>query len=94
MNQRQAISFSKALSKLLRHAAVEEGLEIRADGFIKLKDVLAVPWIAKFKATMADINAVVNDNSKKRFELISDSSTDEFLIRAVQGHSINEVKDD
>jgi RNA:NAD 2'-phosphotransferase (TPT1/KptA family) len=77
MNPRQSINFSKALSKLLRHAAVEEGLEIKPDGFVKLNDVLSVSWIAKFKPSMADVRAVVEDNNKKRFELISDpESTD------------------
>jgi 2'-phosphotransferase len=89
------INFSKALSKLLRHDAVNQGLEIRPDGFMRLNDVLSVKWIAKFKPTMADVHDVVESNNKKRFELKQDDTFPEmWLIRAVQGHSIAAVSDE
>jgi 2'-phosphotransferase len=94
-NPRQQVNFSKALSKLLRHQALNEGLEIRPDGFIRLNDVLAVKWIAKFKPTMYDVQDIVESNNKKRFELQKDEQfPDIWLIRAVQGHSIAAVSDE
>jgi len=42
--------------------------------------------------TLLDIEGVVADNEKKRFELIEQRGL--FLIRAVQGHSIIAVKND
>ena len=84
--------FSISLSKVLRHDAVNLGLTIREDGFINLKEVLGVHYIAKMRPNMADIRAVVSDNKKKRFELIDhDTVPGEYLIRAVQGHTIKEV---
>jgi 2'-phosphotransferase len=37
------VEISKALSKLLRHAAVEEGLELDAEGFAKMDQVVSGP---------------------------------------------------
>ena len=44
---------------------------------------------------MADVRSCVENNNKKRFELINDpQSPNEYLIRAVQGHTIKSVKDE
>lgn len=37
------VSISKALSKLLRHAANDAGLELDKEGFARLDDVVSVP---------------------------------------------------
>lgn len=53
--------------------------------------------MARFKATFADVQAVVNENNKKRFELKQEQNAlgaDTWFIRAVQGHSIEAVKDE
>ena len=65
------VQLSKAISWLLRHGAIKEGLTIRPDGFIMLDEVMSHKSIGGFKPTptMADIFALVADNNKKRFEL-------------------------
>lgn len=90
------INFSKALSKVLRHDAEKEGLNIRPDGFININEVLEVKYIGKkFKPTMADFEEVVNNNNKKRFELKQNPDFPElWMIRAVQGHTMENVKED
>ena len=37
---KQEFLLSKSLSKILRHGAQKEGLEIRSDGFVKLDDLV------------------------------------------------------
>ena len=39
-NEGQDVKLSKALSYLLRHGAIEEGLKMDAAGYVKLDDVL------------------------------------------------------
>jgi len=81
------VRLSKALSWLLRHNAVAQGVAIRPDGYVKVEDVLKHH---KFKGfSLDDIRAVVANNSKKRFQMNEENGT--LLIRAVQGHSIEEV---
>ncbi|KAG0264831.1 hypothetical protein BG011_005954 [Mortierella polycephala] len=85
------VRLSKALSWLLRHNAEAQGITIRADGYIKIEDVLSHP---KFKGyTLADILTVVNTNDKKRFQVLEDDHGNAEYIRAVQGHSMGKVTD-
>lgn len=87
--------FSKALSWLLRHGAQEEGVPIRADAFCYLDDVMETRSLKKFNATLNDVNAVVQNDNKGRFDLIVDpENPDQFLIRAAQGHSMTVVKNE
>jgi putative RNA 2'-phosphotransferase len=67
---------SKYISKLLRHEP--EDLEINSLGFVKIHDLLKKVNISK-----SDLDFIVNDNDKKRFEY-SDCRT---MIRARQGHN-------
>ena len=95
LTQNQLVSLSKALSKVLRHDAKNLGLDIHNDGFINLDEVLNSKFVKKFGATFTDIQKVVSDNNKKRFELKQDENFPElWLIRAVQGHSMTEVADE
>ena len=66
---KQLINLSRTLSKLLRHQALNQGIEIRSDGFCQLEDVLKSKMIMKMNPTFDDIMACVNDNDKKRFEV-------------------------
>lgn len=57
--------------------------------------MLAVKYIKKFNPTIADVQAIVEDNNKKRFELVPNPDYPNlYLIRAVQGHSLTEVKNE
>lgn len=95
------IQLSKALSYILRHGAAKEMLPVRADGFISVDRILARPKIAKIKLgadgngkgrapTADDIRNAVASDRKGRFELRTDDEG-VLVIRAVQGHSIQEV---
>ena len=100
------VQLSKALAYILRHGAQKEHIHIRSDGYVRVSDILARPKIQKITMPgdhapdLADIEHVVSSNAKKRFEL--SSGTDEgpgdgrgpvLWIRAVQGHSLEDVKD-
>ncbi|KAF9186890.1 tRNA 2'-phosphotransferase 1 [Haplosporangium sp. Z 11] len=85
------VRLSKALSWLLRHNAEAQGITIRADGYVKIKDVLSHP---KFKGyTLVDILTVVDTNDKKRFQILEDDHGNKEYIRAVQGHSMSKIAD-
>lgn len=56
------------------------GIDIRPDGFCTLDQVMECPMIKKFNPTFADIKTCVEDNEKKRYELMFQ---DVWLIRAV-----------
>ncbi|PWN41591.1 phosphotransferase KptA/Tpt1 [Ceraceosorus guamensis] len=90
------VVLSKALSWLLRHGALKEKLAIRPDGFVKVEDVLKSSRIKSIqlppdgrKVSLEDVKEVVQSNEKKRFELREEEG--EHWIRAVQGHSLQNV---
>jgi len=90
INEDPDFKLSKALSWLLRHAAVREGFKIDAGGFLKVVDILQHGRFQGF--TVDDVRRVVETNSKQRFTLMIDEESGQLLIRANQGHSL-EVKE-
>ena len=86
------VSLSKALSLLLRHNAVRAGITIRGDGFCLMHEVLEAPDLRILGATAARVEGFVHTSPKQRFELRREEGG--FLLRAVQGHSMLEVRDD
>ncbi len=87
------IQLSKSLSWLLRHAVVKEGLQLQSDGYVFVDDVLKHPTFAN-KYTTDDVRQCVESNEKKRFGLKIDEVTGKEMIRAHQGHSIEEANID
>lgn len=86
MQDGKDIALSKLLSKILRHKANEEHLQIDEAGYIKVADLLNHQFFRQ-KYTVDDIKRVVLTNDKQRFSLKTDSQG--FLeICANQGHSI------
>ena len=81
------ISLSKALSWLLRHGAVKEGLNIAADGFVDVTEVLQHNSLKD--SCVADIERIVTYSDKQRFCLREHPESGQLQIRANQGHSIN-----
>lgn len=71
---------------LLRHGALTEGLPIKPDGFIAVKDVLNHRGL-KGKCALSDIEQIVVNDSKKRYTLRRNSNNGH-EIKANQGHSI------
>ena len=88
------VQFSKAMTYLLRHGAIKEGLNIDQDGFIKLDDLLAHRTLSR--ASKEELIQIVQNCPKQRFSIKSikdDSDNKEiFYIRANQGHSIEELE--
>lgn len=81
------IYISKTLSWLLRHGAIEEKLNIDAEGYINIEDILNHKRL-KEKCNVKDILRIVEQNNKKRFS-VRTLQNNILQIRAVQGHSIN-----
>lgn len=64
------------ISKLLRHDP--QDLKMDKQGFVNVNELLT-----KVKISKQELDDIVNDNNKKRFEY----NSDETLIRARQGHN-------
>ncbi|KAK0121484.1 hypothetical protein ONS95_009778 [Cadophora gregata] len=93
------VMVSKALSKLLRHAAVEAGLKLDAEGYASVEQVMKWPRLKSLQITFADIRTAVADNAKQRFSMkpspslkdppdLNSEDPADWVIRANQGHSI------
>jgi len=68
----RTVTISKALSRLLRHQAVNEGVPITSDGWVRLDHLLAWKGLSSRNGvnpppTVDEIWEVVEDNEKKRF---------------------------
>lgn len=73
----------KRLTWLLRHGALESGLNISDDGYIPLVDILMRPDFNT--VTIEDIERIVSKDSKKRYSLKVEDGI--YYICANQGHS-------
>lgn len=84
------VKLSKKLSWALRHGIGELGLNISASGYVSVSDLLKC---AQFKSANVNVirNLVINCE-KQRFDLREIDGT--LMIRANQGHTIAQVKDE
>ena len=93
-NKKQSLNaLSHTLSSILRHRAVELKIPISPAGYVSVSILLKHPMIAKFDVTMKDIQKIVEENNKKRFGLV-ENEKGEWMIRAVQGHTMKQVNSD
>ena len=69
---------------------IKEGLQFQSDGYVFVDDVLRHPTFAN-KYTPEDVRQCVETNEKKRFGLKIDEVTGKEMIRAHQGHSLEEA---
>lgn len=76
MSRDPMVDKSKKMSWLLRHGAPSQGLTMDEAGWVEIGDVLRA-----LRLSRADLDAVVRDNTKSRFEVAGSR------IRATQGHS-------
>jgi putative RNA 2'-phosphotransferase len=83
MNSKSTIGVSKYLSFILRHNPKAGGINLDEEGWVDLEDIIAG---SKKQITVEEIEAAVEHNDKKRFEVL------EGRIRASQGHSVGGVK--
>ena len=77
---------SRAMSYILRHGALKEGMPMADDGTIAVDALLAHKRLRG--ATIDDVRAVVANNDKQRFVLAQDADTGEWRVKAAQGHSM------
>ena len=63
------VTLSKALTKVLRHDALDLGVNMQADGFCDVAEVTALDRLRKLKCTLSDIEKVVQESDKQRFQL-------------------------
>jgi len=79
------INTSRFLSEILRHKPEKIGLQLDAQGWARIDDILnKAPALKGVALTRSLIDRAVAENDKKRF-LVSD---DGVMIRALQGHSV------
>ncbi|PAV19632.1 trna phosphotransferase 1 [Pyrrhoderma noxium] len=88
------VRISKTLSWVLRHGAKKEGLFMRPDGYVRVKDLLALPKLQT--VDFPTLERIVQRDAKARYNLLLEESEKSSLenvwwIRANQGHSIKEV---
>lgn len=79
------------LSQILRHEALRLDIYIQPDGFCSLRQLLACPWLTRLNTTQADVERIVQGDTKRRFQLMHKHQN--LMIRAVQGHSMTLVED-
>ena len=89
---KKRLNLSKALATLLRHKASKVGVAIRPDGFCHVADLLRTNELLKLSATVAEVEQIVRECDKQRFELRTEN--EQLLVRAAQGHSMLDVQDD
>ncbi|KAJ4470152.1 KptA family-domain-containing protein [Lentinula aciculospora] len=85
-----AIRLSKTLSWLLRHGAQSEGLAMRADGYVKVADLLENSKMKSQSLDFTGLQQIVDADSKQRYSLVCEIG--EWWIKASQGHSIKAVQ--
>ena len=84
MNEKEIISTSKFMSRILRHDPGSVGITLDENGWADTDALLAGMNKAKRKVTLEDLKVVVANNNKQRFKFNEDYSK----IRANQGHSV------
>ena len=77
-------SKSKFLSLILRHNPGKIGLELDANGWADIEELITLAKGKRTYLTMELIEEIVEQNDKKRFSLSEDGKR----IRANQGHSV------
>ncbi|MBN2497039.1 MAG: RNA 2'-phosphotransferase [Deltaproteobacteria bacterium] len=84
MTPAQRRRISKYLSFILRHRPDKGGIELDAEGWVCIEDVLRALDRRGFRVDRRALDEVVRTNDKQRFCVDASSSR----IRAAQGHSI------
>lgn len=82
--------FSRFVTKLLRHTAVQAGLTVRPDGYVLVEEVMAIDAISE--NTVEELLEFVEEDNKMRYSVTEENGR--LLIRANQGHTIPCVRDE
>jgi putative RNA 2'-phosphotransferase len=84
MNEKDLVRLSKRLSNWLRHNPEAIGLAMDDAGWVLVEDLLAQAAAHGRRFTRDELETVVAENNKRRFEFDESGA----LIRARQGHSV------
>ncbi|KAF8379300.1 hypothetical protein HHK36_028733 [Tetracentron sinense] len=84
-------ALGRLLTRILRHMASELNLDMRSDGYVRVRDLLQLNMktfanIPLRSHTVDDVREAVRKDNKQRFSLLEENG--EVLIRANQGHTI------
>ncbi|ONK80037.1 tRNA 2'-phosphotransferase 1 [Asparagus officinalis] len=87
-------ALGRLLTQVLRHMASELKLDMRSDGFVRVKDLLLLNLTTYAKIplrshTIEEIREAVRKDNKQRFSLLEENG--ELFIRANQGHSVTTI---
>jgi len=90
---------SKALTYILRHGAVDMGMNMTDEGFVKVSQLLRTDPILRIQANLDDVVNVINRNVNMRFMVKTIPKSQEITIdnawmRANQGHTIRHVSEE
>jgi len=75
---------SRSLSHILRHNALDRGLRVRPDGYVKVNDLLKLSALRQL--TLEDLQEIESSCEKQRFKIIQEHGV--YFMRANQGHSM------
>ncbi|KAL9114324.1 MAG: hypothetical protein Q9227_001746 [Pyrenula ochraceoflavens] len=92
----RSVVVSKLLSRILRHNAVKEGLQMSPEGYINVSDLLSWHGAKKIQVTMDEIIEAVSSNDKQRFGLKyigrhSDADTANDLSKTLEATTLSEA---
>uniref|UniRef100_A0ACD5ZPE8 Uncharacterized protein n=1 Tax=Avena sativa TaxID=4498 RepID=A0ACD5ZPE8_AVESA len=87
-------ALGRLLTRVLRHMASELRLDMRSDGYVRVRDILRLTLQTFAKVplkshTVDEIREAVRRDNKQRFCLLEEDG--ELLIRANQGHTVTTV---
>ncbi|XP_020108972.1 tRNA 2'-phosphotransferase 1-like isoform X1 [Ananas comosus] len=87
-------ALGRLLTRILRHMASELNLDMRSDGYVRVRDLLKLNMTTYAKVplrshTVEEIKKAVKRDNKQRFSLSEEDG--ELLIRANQGHTVKTV---
>ncbi|KAH7685701.1 Phosphotransferase KptA/Tpt1 protein [Dioscorea alata] len=90
-------ALGRLLTRILRHQASELKLDMRSDGYVRVRDLLMlnVTTLARFPLrshSVDEVKEAVRRDNKQRFGLLEENG--ELLIRANQGHTISTISSD
>lgn len=88
-------ALGRLLTRILRHMAAELNLDMRSDGYVKVRDLLQLNITTHANVRLKshsvdDLREAVRRDNKQRFSLLEENG--ELLIRANQGHSVDIVE--
>ncbi|MGW1678699.1 RNA 2'-phosphotransferase [Saccharopolyspora sp. NPDC002376] len=82
MDEQRVVRVSKYLAKHLRHQPERIGIDLDANGWVAVDELLAAAAARRFPISREELAEVVASNDKQRYVIEGDR------IRANQGHSV------